>query len=519
MADFLKIALVHFAPEHRKPEENIRTLLRLNEEAASAGANIIVNTELATTGYTFKSRKEVAPFVEEVPGPTTGAFAETARRLGVYIAVGLPEVTSRNGIYYNSAVLLDPEGKTALRYRKINTEIRWACPGAVKQKNILSTPWGRIGLLICSDAYHSLIPRVTAVRGADLVLVPANWPTTGLDPRRIWRARARENRVYLAICNRGGFEDQLDARLSHSGIYAPWGEVMVEETDPETRIFMASLPLHKGNIRPRGAAPLKKMRRPDLYHSIYLDLRSVRDLTSFYELPQPGPLTVAAIPVPTCGTPGEAVELVEKRLSSLPSEVGTAVLPCPLFCVEAESDADFWMEHMEGLAYRFNLALAWGADIGSNEHATRLLFVVRPGGSARKRRDTHCPWDASRHEEDDLTSLVDIGTARVGIASVDEALQPEVSCVFSKLGSDLLLACGNRLEESDLQVLSTRAFDFSHVAAAGEDWALVGLPPSGHDSWRVHLEREKPAVAVIDTTEVRIKRFQDRLDIEKLLKP
>jgi predicted amidohydrolase len=519
MNDSLKIALIHFAPEHRKPEENIRTLLRLNEEAALAGARVIVNTELATTGYTFKSRGEVAPFVEKIPGPTTEAFAEAAARHGVYIALGLPEVVPRTGIYYNSAVLLDPDGKTALRYRKINTEIRWACPGAVKQKNVVTTPWGRIGLLICSDAYHSLIPRVTAVSGADLVLVPANWPTTGLDPRRIWRARARENRMFLAICNRGGKEAQLDARLSHSGVYAPSGEILKEETDPGTRIFMGSLPLIKGKIRPRGSSPLKKMRRPELYHYIYLDLRSVRDLTSFYELPQPGRMTVGAVPMSRCKTAGETFEVLERKLSALPPETEAAVLPCPLFRAETDSEADSGRDRTVEMARRFNLTLVWGADMAGDGNRERMLLVARPDGSSRQRRDTHGPPAPSRPDDGEFPSLENIGTARTGVASVDEALQPEVSCVFSKLGSDLLLACGNQLDESDFQVLCTRAFDFSHVAAAGENWAMLGLPPFGHETWRVQFERDDPAVAVIDTSEVRVKRFQDRLDVEKLLKP
>ncbi|RKO66585.1 nitrilase-related carbon-nitrogen hydrolase [Desulfofundulus salinus] len=73
-------------------------------------ARIIVNPELATTGYAFESRRDISPFVETVPGPTTELFGALARRYGVYICLGLPEVDLKSGIYYNTAVHLE-EGR------------------------------------------------------------------------------------------------------------------------------------------------------------------------------------------------------------------------------------------------------------------------------------------------------------------------------------------------------------------------------------------------------------------------
>src|SRR5690348_15612381 len=84
-------AAIQFEPRLGAKEENMARLCALVEEAAEAGARVIVLPEMATTGYCFRDRAEVAPLVEMVPGPTTAAFGAIAQRHGCYIAVGLAE--------------------------------------------------------------------------------------------------------------------------------------------------------------------------------------------------------------------------------------------------------------------------------------------------------------------------------------------------------------------------------------------------------------------------------------------
>jgi len=519
MSDSLRIAFVHFAPEHGNKEKNLETLLALNAGAAEKGARILLNTELACSGYTFRTRQEVGRVTEEIPGSTTDAFAELAGRYGAYVAFGLPETTTLTKMYYNSGVMLDPAGDLVLHYRKINTEIRWACPGSPYQKNVVRTPWGRIGLLVCSDAYHSLIPRVTALRGADLVLVPANWPTSGLDPRRIWRARARENGFYLAVCNRGGYEPHLDARNSHSGLYTPEGEAFMENSVPESGVFLCDLPLKNGRIRSGGVRKLKRKRRPELYHDVYLDLRSVRDLTSFYELPEPGPVRFAAVPVPGLLDRSEMLDMVHRKLSDLSGKVELAVLPGALHRSSHHSETMEVFDRFEEMVGAFKMMIGWGHEEASSDRILRYVNKVRPGGKTESRRDSHFEKDVPRSADTILPDLTDHGAARIGVGSIDEFLQPEVSICLSKLGADFLLGCGNSFDAGDFDVLATRAFDYTHFAAAGWDWAFVALPPVEHTTWRTVLEKERPIIETLDTSHVRAKPFQDRLDVRRLLKP
>ena len=103
-------AAVQFEPSLGNKEGNIAGLLSLVEQAATAGADLIVTPEMGTTGYCWFDRAEVKPMVEPIPGPTTKHFTELASRLGCHIVIGMPEVDPVTDLYYNSAVLIGPDG-------------------------------------------------------------------------------------------------------------------------------------------------------------------------------------------------------------------------------------------------------------------------------------------------------------------------------------------------------------------------------------------------------------------------
>ena len=91
----VKVALIHAAVAWKDKEYNVKKLLSLNEEAARNGAKIIVNPELAISGYSFSSKTEIASQAEYIPGPVTDQFCELACRYQAYIALGMPEYVKR----------------------------------------------------------------------------------------------------------------------------------------------------------------------------------------------------------------------------------------------------------------------------------------------------------------------------------------------------------------------------------------------------------------------------------------
>ena len=172
----LKIALVHFNVAYKQPGQNLEKLKQLHREAAAQGAKLILNTELALSGYSFSSRADIRPFTQTLDGEDLQEMADLARELSVYIGFTFPERDPETDSFYNAVAVYSPEGKMILGYHKIYGEKRWARAGSPYQNNVFPTPWGRIGVAICADSYFGLIPRTLALKGVDLIWVPANWP-------------------------------------------------------------------------------------------------------------------------------------------------------------------------------------------------------------------------------------------------------------------------------------------------------------------------------------------------------
>jgi predicted amidohydrolase len=171
--DTVLVAAIQCASKFGDPAANRQTLQSLIRSAAHNGAKIIVLPEAAVTGYLTDDigttwqvgdrslseglkgadPKEAA---ETVPGPSTELFGKLADEYGVYVAVPLVEVDRKTGRYYNTSVLLGPDGRILLHYRKRDpwpwAERGWATPGD-RGNPVVDTPFGRLGLLICYDIH------------------------------------------------------------------------------------------------------------------------------------------------------------------------------------------------------------------------------------------------------------------------------------------------------------------------------------------------------------------------------
>ncbi|HVB73516.1 MAG TPA: nitrilase-related carbon-nitrogen hydrolase [Ktedonobacteraceae bacterium] len=201
-----KVAAIQFDPLLGEKENNISNLLRLTEEAAQHGARLIVHPELATSGYCWLSREEIAPHVEPLPGPTTDRFQQLAARYDCYIATSLPEVDPATNVYYNSMALIGPSGLVGV-YRKVHSYIsepRWARDGDLGFP-VWDTPLGRLAGLICMDAEFFESARIPVLSGADVLLFPTNWLEENCPSNR-WIARAFENGAYFIAADRYGLE-------------------------------------------------------------------------------------------------------------------------------------------------------------------------------------------------------------------------------------------------------------------------------------------------------------------------
>jgi predicted amidohydrolase len=248
--------------------EAIRTKLA---EAASQGARLIIYPECVLTGYCFESKEEARPHAETLPGPSTETLAADCRRLDVWTVYGLLE--QDGGRLFNTCALVGPRG-VAGSYRKIHLPClgvdRFTEPGdrpfAVHDLNGL-----QVGINICYDGSFPEASRVLALLGADLIVLPTNWPTNAWrNPKFVVQTRALENHVYYAAVNRIGTERGFHF-IGQSRIVDCSGEFLASADGDTATTLVADVDPERArnkqvvNIPGRYEVNRVRDRRPEMY--------------------------------------------------------------------------------------------------------------------------------------------------------------------------------------------------------------------------------------------------------------
>ena len=191
----MRLALVQSDVIHGDSAANLKRIVKRRKEI---DADLVVFPECAITGYGAADAEEAhriaidPDFLEPLRG--TGTLLGALQRDGEKV--------------YNVATLFLPDGSRH-DYRKTHLPFmgadRFCAPG--DELEPFETPWGRIGVLICFDLRPPEPARTLALKGADLILVPTNWPEGAeVSAEHIALARAAENRLFVATCNRVGTE-------------------------------------------------------------------------------------------------------------------------------------------------------------------------------------------------------------------------------------------------------------------------------------------------------------------------
>jgi len=270
-----RMAVVQMDPKRGERAANRRVILERLAETAAAGAELTVFPECALSGYVYESAEEALPAAETVPGETTEAVIAACRRHNAYAIVGLLERDPVANILYNSAFVAGPNGLVA-NYRKCHLPVlgidRFVAGGDALP--VISLPFARIGILICYDVRFPEAARALALDGADVIIVPTNWPEGAeSSPEFLTRTRAWENRVTLAACNRVGVE-QGTRFIGRSQIVDPNGRILQEADGVSETILSAEidprLSRQKKIVFSPGVFELDPVggRRPELYRRL-----------------------------------------------------------------------------------------------------------------------------------------------------------------------------------------------------------------------------------------------------------
>ncbi len=292
----IRVGAAQFEVRDADKEYNLGVIGRLSRAAVEQGAELVSFSECSISGYTFLenlSRDEIAALAETVPdGPSTRRLVEISHSLGACLAAGLVE--KDGGRLYNAYVVVSPDGFVA-SHRKIHEFVseHLACGDRHTVFDLLGC---RFGVLICYDNNLPENVRITAMMGAEIVLMPhvtgclpSPMPGRGTVDPKIWHDRERDpvrcRQEFDGPKGRGWILRWLPARAYENGVYAvysnpigdesgtikpggsmvldPFGEILAECRRLGDDVVVATLDPQK--IKVASGQSYIRARRPDLY--------------------------------------------------------------------------------------------------------------------------------------------------------------------------------------------------------------------------------------------------------------
>jgi predicted amidohydrolase len=189
-------------------EANFRRAEPLIRQAAAGGAKIVCTTECFLDGYAIADKsiplESYRALGEPIPtGPYFERLAKLADELDIHLIAGMLEADG--DARYNTAVLLDPDGKLIGKYRKqkLQHELVRNTPG--QESSVFATPYGKVGIMICADRTDAAIVQNFCTRGADFLICPSGGMFGPKNNDHILAARSRENHVPIVFVHPAEF--------------------------------------------------------------------------------------------------------------------------------------------------------------------------------------------------------------------------------------------------------------------------------------------------------------------------
>ena len=260
----LKLALVQTDCVLGDESSNFMKARKAVERARAQGAQLVVFPEMYLTGYALK--EEMRKHAHAHESPLLAQIGKLATENSVAIAMGFPELDRTSTKIYNSVYFVDRNGESKVQRKMhlVRGEANYFEAGEVLE--VFETSLLRVGMMICYDLYFPEVARILALNDADIILVlSADWYPYDKVVAKLIPARAVENSVYLAYCNRVGVENGFHF-FGRSCIIDPRGDVICESAD-QTDLLVGEVDSTLPK-RVRQEMGFIRDRRPEVYGQI-----------------------------------------------------------------------------------------------------------------------------------------------------------------------------------------------------------------------------------------------------------
>jgi len=223
-------------------------------QAGKAGVQVLCLQEVFNTPYFCPAQQPVwYDAAESVPGPTVALMQEQAKKYSMVMVVPLYE-REMAGVYYNTAAVIDADGKYLGKYRK--SHIPQVNPGFYEKYYfkpgnlgypVFKTAYASIGVYICYDRHFPEGARILGLNGAEIVLNPSA-TVAGLS-QYLWKleqpAHAVANGYFLGAINRVGTEAPWNIGKFYGTSYFvdPRGSFLATGSEDKDELVVANLDL------------------------------------------------------------------------------------------------------------------------------------------------------------------------------------------------------------------------------------------------------------------------------------
>jgi predicted amidohydrolase len=228
----MKVASIQLSVIEGDKDATLKKAKHAIEE--SGDADLVILPEI--WNLSFMSFDQYVDKAETIEGPTPSLMRSLAQEKCIYLHTG-SFVEKEKGKYYNTSLLLSPDGEILAKYRKIHLfgynskETQILSPG--DEVAVADTPFGKIGMATCFDLRFPELFRAMVDKGAQYFLVCSAWPYPRIEP---WimlnRVRALENQCFLISANSAGINCGSQF-VGHSMVVDPWGTILAGAGDEE----------------------------------------------------------------------------------------------------------------------------------------------------------------------------------------------------------------------------------------------------------------------------------------------
>lgn len=528
----VKVAVVHFQPYFQQTSINVERLLELADEAGSHGAKIVVFPELATSGYSYFNRAQVRQVAETIPGKTTELFSQVAKKHAMYIIVGMPELETESNLFFNSAVLIDPNGEIAGLYRKHShlMESSWSSLGR-GQVPVFETMYGKLAILICADVSHAELS--AQALGAKILVLPTNGGVN-ID---LLKVRALEGDCHVILANRYGNEkdEYLATEIAEdfneetftllppfsynfqdgkSLIVDATGEVKLILEDPCDSIGYCNLTLQISNKE-------TVVRRPELYAFLgnnTLDSYCVKCMN----LPSARTTLVAAANLKSENSKELLVEIkntlhqLSKHYFFFGNGLRLVVFPANVLS-DSSSEIEKIINHLKNLSREYGLDIVIGFKQLEEGRSSSTSYLLTSDQKCFSYKRLHKLLSETVEVGEHFT-VVDRDYGRIAIVQDKDLWIPETSKVLGKMGVDFVAVSADEEDDFMRVLCKVRSLDYLHIVMANKS-ACSGIYAGGFKVFPNFKENEQAVMMELDTEHVRQKKeLQIGFDYRSILK-